>query len=96
MPYIMVDEVPEGAEPVDVVERSEYDKVIEERDSYAKQRDDAIARIGEAEQAVRDTKAKYADYILSGSSNTAKGGQSSITVQHGALSARELFKGKRG
>lgn len=94
MPYIMVDEIPEGYEPADVIGREEYDKVIEERDSYEKQRDDAIAKINDAEKEVRDAKAKYADYILSGS-NQQKPSEPK-KIEHGALSARELFKGKRG
>ena len=95
MPYIMVDEIPEGYEPADVIGREEYDKVIEERDSYEKQRDDAIAKINDAEKEVREAKAKYADYILSGSNQQQKQTESK-KIEHGALSARELFKGKRG
>lgn len=96
MPYIMVEEVPEGMEAVDVVERSEYDKVIGERDAYAQQRDDAIARISDAEKAVRDAKAKYADYILGGSAPNSLREEQRKAVQHGALNARDLFKVKKG
>lgn len=64
MPYIMVETLPEGVEEADVVTREEYDAVVAERDSNARQRDDALERIVTAEQEVRDTKAKYADAIL--------------------------------
>ena len=30
MPYIMVDEIPDGYEPADVIGREEYDKVIKQ------------------------------------------------------------------
>lgn len=95
MPYIYIEEVADGMEVADVVERSEYDKVVEERDAYEKQRDDAIAKINDAEKEVREAKAKYADYILSGSNQQQKPTESK-KIEHGALSARELFKGKRG
>ena len=93
MPYIMVEEVPEGMEAVDVVPRADYDAAITERDSYAQQRDDALSRIEQAEQEVRDAKAKYADYILSGTSGKQDPPQES-KVEHGPLSARELFARK--
>lgn len=95
MPYIYIEEVADGMEVADVIERSEYDKVVEERDAYEKQRDDAIAKINDAEKEVREAKAKYADYILSGSGQQQKPTEPK-KIEHGALSARELFKGKRG
>lgn len=95
MPYIYVEEVAEDMEVADVVERSEYDKVIEERDAYEKQRDDAIAKVSDAEKEVRDTKAKYADYILGGAGK-APDTKPAPKVEHGALSARDLFKVKKG
>lgn len=91
MPYIMVEEVPEGMEAVDVIERSEYDSVVTERDQYQQQRDDALARIEKAEADARDAKAKYADYILGGSSKKDTSDKAK-KVEHGALSARDLFK----
>lgn len=70
MPYIEVETLPEGAEEADVVTRAEYEAVLAERDSTIQQRDDALTRIEEAEKEVRDTKAKYADAILSFTKNT--------------------------
>ena len=64
MPYIEVDEVPEGTEAVDVVLRSEYDAVVQERDSTAAQRDEALQQIEEAHAEVRKVKERYADAIL--------------------------------
>ncbi len=65
MPYVLVDTLPDGVEEADVVTREEYDAVVAERDSTIQQRDDAMQRIVKAEQEVRDTKARYADAILS-------------------------------
>lgn len=93
MPYIMVEEVPEGMEAVDVIERSEYDSVVTERDQYQQQRDDALARIEKAEADARDAKAKYADYILGGTSHKSNE-DTPKKVEHGALNARDLFKVK--
>ena len=61
MPYIEVDEVPEGTEAVDVVLRSEYDAVVQERNSTAAQRDEALQQIEEAHAEVRKVKERYAD-----------------------------------
>lgn len=65
MPYIYVDELPEGTEEADVVQREEYDSVVTQRDEFESQRDDALAQIEEARNQVREAKAKYADMVLS-------------------------------
>ena len=70
MPYIEVEVLPDGTEEADVVTRAEFEAVLAERDSTIQQRDDALTRIEEAEKEVRDTKAKYADAILSFTKNT--------------------------
>lgn len=93
MPYILVEEVPEGMEAVDVVPRADYDTAVSERDQYAQQRDDALGQIAQAQQEARDAKARYADYILGGSkpNNTTN----SEPPKHGPLSARELFSSQK-
>lgn len=93
MPYILVEEVPEGMEAVDVVPRADYDTAVTERDQYAQQRDDALGQIAQAQQEARDAKARYADYILGGSKpdSTPK----TETPKHGPLSARELFSSQK-
>lgn len=65
MPFIEVEEIPEGVEAADVVARADYDAIVAERDTTMQQRDDALTQIEEARKEVRDTKAKYADAILS-------------------------------
>lgn len=73
MPYIYVEELPEGTEEVDVVSREQYDSVVGERDTYAEQRDKALGRIEEHDKAKRAAESKYADLILNmGSEPPAK------------------------
>jgi hypothetical protein len=93
MPYILVEEVPEGMEAVDVVPRADYDTAVSERDQYAQQRDDALGQIAQAQQEVRDAKARYADYILGG--NKTNTDPKPETPKHGPLSARELFSSQK-
>ena len=92
MPYIMVEEVPEGMEAVEVVPKSDYDTVAAERDQYQQQRDDALERIGAAEEAAREAKAKYADYILGAGSRKQTASEPKRT---NPINARELFAIKR-
>lgn len=93
MPYIEVETVPEGVEALDLVTREEYDAVVAERDSTIQQRDDALARITEAEKAVRETKAKYADAILNAGTKLQQEPKQDPVVKKPslAMSADELF-----
>lgn len=93
MPYVYYDELPEGAEPADVVTRAEYDSLIEERDSTIRQRDDALGEIENARKEVRDVKAKYADYILSASNKPTEEPKQVVEELKPVLpmSASELF-----
>ena len=93
MPYILVEDVPEGMEAVDVVSRADYDAAVTERDTYAQQRDDALSQIQQAQQEVRDAKARYADYILSGQAQKQEPPKSE-SPKHGPLSAKQLFAQK--
>lgn len=66
MAYIYYDDdnIPEGMEAADVVERSEYDTVITERDEIITQRDSAIERAEIAEKGWEESRNKYADAFL--------------------------------
>lgn len=92
MPYIMVEEVPEGMEAVEVVPKSDYEAAISEIDHYQQQRDDAIEQIAAAQREAADAKAKYADYILSGGSRKQTPKPEPRT---NPINARELFAIKR-
>jgi chromosome segregation ATPase len=64
MPYYFYEEELEGYDPADVVERSEYDAVIKERDEVRAQRDTAISRAEAAEAGWEEAKEKYANAFL--------------------------------
>ena len=92
MPYIEVDEIPEGATEADVVSRYDYDAVVAERDEYATQRDDAIAQIEGANSAMREAQAKYAGLVLGmGNKDTTGNGDVSKDRPKGATIGT-LFK----
>lgn len=69
MPYIEVEELPEGVEAADVVLRSDYDAVVAERDSTIEQRDDALTQIRDAQDREREARAKYAQLVLDSAQN---------------------------
>lgn len=93
MPYILVETLPDGVEEADVVTREEYESVVAERDSTMQQRDDALQRIVEAEQEVRDTKARYADAILSAGQKPTvpEPKRNSVTKPKLTMSTSDLF-----
>ena len=94
MPYIEVDVLPEGSTEADVVPRADYDTVIAERDEYAKQRDDAITQIEEANRGMREAQAKYAGLMLGMGKQTEEKAEQREEQVHGTTVA-DLF-GKRG
>ena len=65
MPYVFYDEVPEGMEPVDVVERSEHDSILESLRNAESMRDAAIERAESLEHDLKEQKKKYAETFLS-------------------------------
>lgn len=65
MPYVFMEELPEGFEEADVVERSELDSITTERDEARQQRDSAIERAEQAEGDLQAQKEKYANTFLS-------------------------------
>lgn len=92
MPYIEVDEIPEGAVAADVVTREEYDTLVTERDEFSAQRDAAIAQIEEAQKAMREAQSKYANLMLGMGKETAKNEEKKETVKGATISS--LFKRK--
>ena len=61
MPYVFVEELIEGLEEADVVERSELETITSERDEARQQRDDAIERAVKAESDLTAQKEKFAN-----------------------------------
>lgn len=94
MPYVWRDEVEDGDDVREVVERSDYDAVIEERDQLITQRDGLIERAEAAEEGWRQAKNKYADAFITSAAN-AKRDQKKDVIEDGRPSTySELFKSR--
>ena len=65
MPYVFVEELAEGQEEADVVERSQLDEVMESLRTAETMRDSAIQRAEQSESALAAQKKKYAETFLS-------------------------------
>ena len=90
MPYVFYDEVPEGMEPSDVVERSEHESILESLRTAESMRDAAIKKAEELEKDLHEQKKKYAETFLS------KPATNSLPAieepKHAPQSFSELFK----
>ena len=66
MPYIYVEEVPEGTEAAEVVSQEHYNSLADELAATVGQRDEALQHLEESRRQTREAKAKYAKYVLDG------------------------------
>lgn len=96
MPYAYYEELPEGIEAADVVDRSEYDAVITERDEIATQRDGAIERAESAEADARKAKEKYANAFLTTPNRVKEEQKANVKKDSGVQSFAQLFAKKEG
>ena len=64
MPYIEVDELPEGTTAANVVSQKDYDKLREEMTALEEQRDEFVKAIEEERRSAREARAKYAKAVL--------------------------------
>ena len=64
MPYIMVEELPEGVEAADVVERTEYDALSSRLSDAEGQRDRLLERAETLTSELSESRKKYADAFL--------------------------------
>lgn len=98
MPYMFVEEVPEGHEVADVYERADYDAVVAERDSAIEQRDTALGQIGSLEARLRESQAKYADAFLTSPARMKQQQRKDVMDDGKVRSFEELFsmKGDEG
>lgn len=62
--YIEVDELPEGAEALDLVTRESYNALEDELQEYQTQRDKALESIDELKREIRKVKSEYANMVL--------------------------------
>lgn len=87
MPYVFFDELEEGQQEADVVERAVFDELAERLEQAESQRDAAIDRAVKAEDDYKGMRQKYADTFLSKPRNEPK--ISSIDLKPQSL--EELF-----
>lgn len=71
MPYIEVEELPEGAAEADVVSREEYDSLAKELGDASDQRDSLISRVTDLESSLKEEKSKFAKTFIEARSNAA-------------------------
>lgn len=88
MPYIFVEELEEGQEAAEVVDKSEYDTLDSLYQEAQNQRDAAIERAVNAESDYSKMRQKYADTFLKTPSKIQKQTPESILPQ----SIDELFE----
>lgn len=91
MPYIYVEEVPEGTEAADVVEQKHYDALAEELATAADQRDEALQQLAESRKETRAAKAKYAKYILDGGTKDKDEDQKPEAPRVEGMTVEKLF-----
>lgn len=65
MPYVFVEELGDGQEEADVVERTQFDEVMESLHTAETMRDSAIQRAEQSERDLAAQKRKYAETFLS-------------------------------
>lgn len=94
MPYVWREEVEEGDDVRDVVERSDYDAVIEERDQLVVQRDGLIERAEAAEEGWRQAKNKYADAFITSAANVKRDQKKDVREDGRPSSYSELFRSR--
>lgn len=87
MPYIFIEELEEGYEAADVVEREEYESIVSQLEEARNQRDEAIERAQSAEDGYSKMREKYANTFLSKPKSTPERSSEPVLPQ----SIDELF-----
>ena len=91
MPYIYVDEVPEGTEAAEVVSQEHYDSLADELAATMGQRDEALQHLEESRRQTREAKAKYAKYVLDGGSKDKDEDQKPEAPKAEGMTVGKLF-----
>lgn len=86
MPYVYVDEIPEGAEEADVVERDLLDSVADERDA-------ALSKAESLAAELDDTKRKFAEAVLDGATIKRKQ-EEDVELEREPMTFENLFRGR--
>lgn len=69
MPYIEVEELPEGAAEADVVPREEYDSLAKELGDASEQRDSLIGQVTDLESSLKEERSRFARAFIEARSN---------------------------
>lgn len=96
MPYIFKEILDDEDVAADVVERADYDTIIEERDQLMVQRDEAIERAEVAEKGWEESRNKYADAFLTSPARVKKEQSSDVKRDRLPQSFNELFINREG
>ena len=96
MPYVFKEILEDEDVAADVVERAEYDTVIEERDHLMIQRDEAIERAEVAEKGWEESRNKYADAFLTSPARVKREQSDDVKRDRLPQSFNELFDNREG
>lgn len=96
MPYVFKEVLDDEEIEADVVERADYDSVIQERDQLMTQRDEAISRAEIAEKGWEESRNKYADAFLTSPARVKKEQEENVRADGVVRSFQELFDTKEG
>lgn len=96
MPYVFKEVLTDEDVEADVVERADYDTVIQERDQLMTQRDEAIERAEVAEKGWEESRNKYADAFLTSPARVKKEQSSDVKRDRLPQTFNELFQRREG
>lgn len=96
MPYVFVEELEEGVEGADVVERSEYEQLRASVDELASQRDTLIERAETAEKDAREARDKYAHAFITSPQRIKEENSRDVRRESRPSTYSELFAGRSG
>lgn len=91
MPYVYRDELGEDEVAADVVERADYDAVIQERDELVTQRDGLVERAETAEKGWAESRNKYADAFLTSPARVKREQEADVQQDSVPYSYQQLF-----
>lgn len=94
MPFIFRDELHEGEVSADVFSKDDYNKILNERDEVIAQRDEALGQISELENALRESKRKFADTFLSSPERAKQQMKEDVKAESKVSTFNELFNMK--
>lgn len=96
MPYVFKEVLTDEDVEADVVERQDYEAVIQERDQLMTQRDEAIGRAEIAEKGWEESRNKYADAFLTSPARVKKEQSSDVKRDRLPQTFNELFQRREG